>query len=175
MKYRAVLILLAFCMPLFAGSKKAPKTKNILTPTGFDGITVGESKSGVQAKGFRCQDVKIGDYMTLHECRHDIEFAGEQVQAYATLNDAGNKALAVGFDVLYPGDSITSSQNKFYKFVTEVQNMLGTQPAITKTPDTYIALTDFMFPKTIVSCYLYSDDRTKPPKLRCGCEVRARK
>lgn len=175
MKYCVIIILLAFSLPLFAGSKKAPKTKNILTSTGFDGLTLGESKSAIQAKGFRCQDVKIGDYMTLHECRHDIEFAGEKVQAYATLNDAGGKSVAVGFDVIYPGDSITSSQNKFYKFVTEVQTMLGTQPAETKTPDTYIAMTDFLFPKTVVSCFLYSDDRTKPPMLRCGCEVRARK
>ena len=29
--------------------------------------------------------------------------------------------------------------------------------------------------KTIVSCFLYSDDRTKPPHLRCGAEVRSTK
>ena len=49
--------------------------------------------------------------------------------------------------------------------------MLGTKPATVKTPDTYIGLTNFVFPKTTVSCYLYSDERSKPPRLRCGCEI----
>jgi len=177
-KFIAVISLCALILynPASAASKKSKSAKkNILTPVSFDDITIGESKSAIQAKGFRCQDVKIGDYMTLRECRNDIVFAGEHVQAYATLDDGGKRSDAAGFDVLYPGDSIGYAQNKFYAFVTVVQSMLGTQPAVVKTPDTYIAMTEFVFPKTLVTCFLYSDDRTKPPKLRCGCEIRAKK
>ena len=176
MKYAIFLLALLVSIQLNAADKKPKKqAPKLLTPTSFNGVTVGMGKGAIQAKGYRCQDLRIGDYLTLHECRHDIEFAGEQVQAYATLNDAGTASVASGFDVFYPGDSLGYAQKKFYDLVTVVQAMLGAQPADIKTPDSYIALTKFVFPKTSVSCYLYSDDRVKPPRLRCGCEVTSHK
>jgi len=172
MKYFCILFSLYACLSFGASNTKTKKTPpNVLTPTTFNGIAIGASKSAVQAKGYLCKDERIGDFMTLHECRKDIEFAGEKVESYATLNDAGSQAIIIGFDTYFPKDSLSAAQAMFYKFVTAVQAMLGTQQSADKTPDTYIALTKFVFPKTSVSCYLYSDERTKPPRLRCGCEI----
>ena len=50
--------------------------------------------------------------MTLRECRKDIEFAGEKVQAYTTLNDAGGKAIGVGFDEFFPGGQVSDSRKR---------------------------------------------------------------
>lgn len=174
-RFSTVLCILLAACASGAAKKKQATPPTILNATGFAGIPVGATKPQVTAKGFVCRDEHIGDYLILHECRKPMEFAGRPVEGYAQMNSAGNRAEAVGFDVFFSGDSITAAQNQFYKFEAAVQSMLGTQPAVTATPDTYLAMTDFMFPRTVVSCFLYSDDRTKPPRLRCGAEVRTRK
>ncbi len=146
-----------------------------LTQTGFAGVAVGASKGQVAQKGFLCKDEHIGDYLVIHECRKPCQFDGKDVDGYVQLNNAGGKAEAVGFDLFFPGDQISAAQEQFYKFEKAVEVMLGATPTSTPTPDTYLAMTNFAFTKTIVSCFLYSDDRTKPPLLRCGVEVRNKK
>lgn len=177
---RMKTLLFVLCLTIGIGAVAAAKKKPVVPPTvlnqtGYAGVAVGATKAQVAAKGFVCKDEHIGDYYILHECRKPMEYAGRPVDGYVQLNSAGNKAESVGFDVMFPGDQITLAQDQFYKFVKAVEAMLGVAPSSTPTPDTYLGMTNFLFPKTIVSCFLYSDDRTKPPKLRCGVEVRAKK
>lgn len=177
MKRLSLVVLLIATVAAFGAGKKKKETAPppVLTQTGFAGVTVGATKGQVAQKGFVCKDEHIGDYLVIHECRKPCQFDGKDVDGYVQLNSAGARAEAVGFDLFFPGDQISAAQEQFYKFEKAVEVMLGTTSTSTPTPDTYLAMTNFAFTKTIVSCFLYSDDRTKPPLLRCGVEVRAKK
>jgi hypothetical protein len=177
-KTLAFLLVATISVSAYAGAKKKKAPKGpppILTSTSFNQVPVGASKGQAIAKGFVPKDVKVGDYLVIHECRKPVKLDTLSMEGYVLLNSSASRADAIGCDMFFDGREITPAQDYFYKMVTVVQTMLGAQPANTNTPDTYLALTNFNFPKTVVSCYLYSDDRTKPPKLRCGVEVRARK
>lgn len=177
MKPTTILFLLVLSIAAFAGVKKKTAPPTMINPSGFAGLPVGATKAQCAAKGFTCKDEHIGDYLVIMECRKHMEFAGTLVEGYTQMNRAGTKSESVGFDTFFPGDKIHDAQNQFYAFEKEVEAELATKPEVISMPDTYLAMTNFKFAKTktIVSCYLYSDDRTKPPRLRCGAEVRSTK
>ncbi len=174
----AFILVAAVGVSANGATKKAKAAKTptpILTATSFNQLSVGATKAQASAKGFVSKDVKVGDYLVIHECRKAVKLDSLSMDGYVLLNSSASRAEAIGCDTFFDGREITPAQDYFYKMVTVVQSMLNAKPANTTTPDTYLALTNFDFPKTVVSCYLYSDDRTKPPHLRCGVEVRSRK